>query len=125
MALDKLKCPNCGALVPGSETISHQIAERTREQLKTETLAQQEVIAAKETELTQREAALDRTVQERVEAKHHRLKLEAEATAIAAVSVELKGIRRERVHFASGGIGADGIIAIFQPPKSAFVTANE
>ena len=28
-ALDEIKCPNCGALIPVSEAISHQIAERT------------------------------------------------------------------------------------------------
>ena len=51
LGLDKLKCPNCGEMIPVSEAISHQIVERTREQLKKEGLAQQQAINAKEREL--------------------------------------------------------------------------
>jgi hypothetical protein len=95
MSLDQLKCPNCGEMIPVSETISHQIAERTREQLKQETLAQQKAITAKEKELAEREVALDHAVQERVNAQQSQIKKEAEAIARSALSVELEDLRRQ------------------------------
>ena len=55
-ALDEIKCPNCGELIPVSEAISHQIAEKTRAELKAETLRQQKVFAAREIELKEKEA---------------------------------------------------------------------
>ena len=33
---DEIKCPNCGELIPVSQAIYHQIADRTREELKAE-----------------------------------------------------------------------------------------
>jgi hypothetical protein len=95
LGLDKLKCPNCGEMIPVSEAISHQIVERTREQLKKEGLAQQQAINAKERELLDREEALDRTVQDRVKAQHAEIELQARATAKAAISVELDDLRRQ------------------------------
>jgi hypothetical protein len=95
LALDKLRCPNCGELIPVSETISHQIAERTHEQLRKATQEQQRVFTAKENELADREAALDRVVDERVATRQSQLASEAEAKALAAVSVELEDLRRQ------------------------------
>ena len=95
LGLDKLKCPNCGEMIPVSEAISHQIVERTREQLKKEGLAQQQAINAKERELLDREEALDRTVQDRVKAQQAEIELQARATAKAAISVELDDLRRQ------------------------------
>jgi hypothetical protein len=97
IALDKIKCPNCGAMIPVSETISHQIAERTREQLRKETFAQQEAITEKENELAEREALLDRTVEERVKAQQSQIKNQTEVAVRAAVSVELEDLRRQAV----------------------------
>ena len=95
LGLDKLKCPNCGEMIPVSEAISHQIVERTREQLKKEGWAQQQAINAKERELLDREEALDRTVQDRVKAQQAEIELLARATAKAAISVELDDLRRQ------------------------------
>src|ERR1700730_3474055 len=95
LGLDKLKCPNCGEMIPVSEAISHQIVERTREKLKKEGLAQQQAINAKERELLDREEALDRTVQDRVKAQQAEIELQARATAKAAISVELDDLRRQ------------------------------
>jgi hypothetical protein len=95
LGLDKLKCPNCGEMIPVSEAISHQIVERTREQLKKEGLAQQQAINAKGRELLDREEALDRTVQDRVKAQQAEIELQARATAKAAISVELDDLRRQ------------------------------
>ena len=95
LGFDKLKCPNCGEMIPVSEAISHQIVERTREQLKKEGLAQQQAINAKERELLDREEALDRTVQDRVKAQQAEIELQARATAKAAISVELDDLRRQ------------------------------
>ena len=35
-SLDEIKCPNCGELIPVSQTIYHQIAEQARTDLRAE-----------------------------------------------------------------------------------------
>ena len=37
-SLDNIKCPNCGELIPVSQTIYHQIAEQARADLRAEAL---------------------------------------------------------------------------------------
>jgi len=62
--------------------------------LRKETLVHQQAITAKERELTEREATLDRTVQERVKAQRSEFEQQAKAAATAAVSVELEDLKR-------------------------------
>ena len=63
-----IKCPGCGEAIPISETIHHQIAERTRQEFKAEALEGKRVLAAKERELNEKAAALDQTISERLAA---------------------------------------------------------
>ena len=67
-ALDEIKCPNCGTLIPVSEAISHQIAEKTRAEFRAEALRQQNVFAAREKDLQAKEDALEKTIQDRLRA---------------------------------------------------------
>jgi sarcosine oxidase delta subunit len=46
-ALDSIKCPNCGELIPVSETIYHQIAEKARAESKAEIAKQQRELSTK------------------------------------------------------------------------------
>jgi hypothetical protein len=80
-ALDQIKCPNCGELFPVSEALSHQIAERTRVELQSETAGQQKIFAAKEKELAEREGALEKTVQDRLSSAQMKIAEEAEKRA--------------------------------------------
>lgn len=65
-ALDRIKCPNCGELFPVSEAIYHQIADKTREELKAESIRQQKAFAAREKELKDKEESFETTVSERL-----------------------------------------------------------
>jgi hypothetical protein len=93
--LDQIKCPNCGEFFPVSETLSHQIAERARDELKSETVRQQKAFAAKEKELSDRESALEKTVEDLVKSEQARIGQEAEQRARAAVSLELEDLKKQ------------------------------
>ena len=47
-SLDNINCPNCGELIPVSQTIYHQIAEQARADLRAEALERQKALAEKE-----------------------------------------------------------------------------
>jgi hypothetical protein len=49
-----IKCPGCGEAIPISETIHHQIAERTRQEFKAEALEGKRALAAKERALNEK-----------------------------------------------------------------------
>jgi hypothetical protein len=94
-ALDKIKCPNCGELIPVSEALSHQIAEKTRAELKAEALQQQKAFAARENELKERENALDKIIQEKLKAEQVNITKEAEKKAHELVSLEIEDLKRQ------------------------------
>jgi hypothetical protein len=93
--LDEIKCPNCGTVIPVSEAISHQIAERTRAELRAEGLRQQKAFAAKEKELNEREGTLDKTIEARVEAERAKLSQDAETKARESVALEIEELKRQ------------------------------
>jgi hypothetical protein len=93
--LDSIECPGCGATIPISETIYHQVAERAEQDLKAKSLQQERVLAAREKQLQAREGALDRLVQEQVKAATADLKTQAEQQARQSVSLELEDLKRQ------------------------------
>ncbi len=93
--LDSIECPSCGEVIPISETIYHQVAERAERDLKAKSLQQERALAAREKQLQAREGAFDRLVQEHVEAATADLKTQAEQQARRSVSLELEDLRRQ------------------------------
>lgn len=94
-SLDNIKCPNCGELIPVSQTIYHQIVEQARADLRAEALEHQKALAEKEKALEARENAVDRVVEARVNAAIVARGKEAEKKAREAVLVEVgEGARR-------------------------------
>ena len=93
--LDEIKCPSCGAIIPVSETISHQIAERTRAELKTESVRQQKAFAARENELKEKESALEKTIQGRLKAEQVKVAEAADKKARYAVALEMEDLKRQ------------------------------
>ena len=94
-SLDKLKCPNCGELIPVSQTIYHQIAEQARADLRAEALERQKALAEKEKALEARENAVDEMVESRVNAAMIAREKEAEKKAREAVLVEVEDLKRQ------------------------------
>lgn len=92
--INQLKCPKCGELIPVSETIYHQIEEEARQNVNAEFAQQQSSIVEREQELKDREAGLDKTIQDRIRDAQDRLQSEATAKAQLAVSVEIDDLRR-------------------------------
>jgi len=63
--LDSITCPGCGEVIPISETIYHQVAERAERELKVKSLRQERALAEREKQLQAREDEFDQRVQER------------------------------------------------------------
>ena len=64
--LDSIKCPGCGEVIPISETIYHQVAERAERELQAKSVRQERALAEREKQLQAREEEFDRRVQEQV-----------------------------------------------------------
>jgi hypothetical protein len=94
-ALNEIRCPNCGELIPISEAISHQIAEKTRAELKAETLQQQKALTARETELKAKEDSLETVISDRLKAGQAKLLKDAQEHARQAVSLEIEDLKRQ------------------------------
>jgi len=94
-ALDRIKCPNCGELFPVSQAISHEITERTREQLKAESVRQQKAFEARDRELKEKEDTIEATVQERVKTATAAIEKDAEIKAQAVTSLEIEDLKRQ------------------------------
>lgn len=90
-----IKCPGCGEAIPISEAIQHQIAERTREEFKAEALEARRLLAARERELDEKAAALDRTVSDRLAAERATLSKEIEAQLRSGLSTEIADLQRQ------------------------------
>ena len=93
--LDEIKCPNCGELIPVSQTIYHQIAEQARADLRAEALERQKALAEKQKALEVRENAVDEVVESRVNAAMIARGKEAEKKAREAVLVEVEDLKRQ------------------------------
>ena len=46
--LDSITCPGCGEVIPISETIYHQVAERAERELKAKSVRQERALADRE-----------------------------------------------------------------------------
>jgi hypothetical protein len=93
--LDDIKCPNCGELIPISQTIYQQIADRARDQLKAETLEQRKALTLKEKELRERENAIEQTVAEQLTLARGQLQKDADKRAWDALAVEIADLRQQ------------------------------
>ena len=90
-----IKCPACGEAIPISEAIHHQIAERTRQELKAEALEGKRVLAARERELNAKAAILEQTISERLAAERINISKELEAKLRSAFSTEIADLKRQ------------------------------
>jgi hypothetical protein len=90
-----IKCPACGEAIPISEAIHHQIAERTRQEFKAEALEGKRALAVKERELSEKAAALDQTISERLAAERVNLSKELEGQLRSGFSTEIADLKRQ------------------------------
>src|SRR6516225_4976138 len=107
IGLDNIKCPGCGELIPISEAISHQIAERMRNELKANSVRQQKALSAREKAVKEQEDALEATVQGRLQAATVDIEKQAEQKARATLLVEIEDLKRQ-------GVEKDAKLSAFQ-----------
>ena len=80
-AIDKIKCPSCGELIPVNETLYHQIAEKARADAKADITAQQKALAERERAVAAKEDDLDKAVEAKLKSERARLSKEADKKA--------------------------------------------
>jgi len=101
---DKIKCPACGALIPITETLQHQLKESVRKEYEEKTAEerrslseQQEKIEQKENELKRKEKDIDERVQQIVkdelEKQKRILAQDAKKQAEDDVQLEIKDLK--------------------------------
>jgi hypothetical protein len=95
MVFDSIACPGCGEVIPISEMIYHQVAERAERDLKAKSAGRERALVEKERQLQEREGAFDHRVQEQVKAATANLKTIAEQQARQSVALELEDLRRQ------------------------------
>jgi hypothetical protein len=93
-AIDKIKCPSCGELIPVNETLYHQIADKARAKAKAEITAQQKALAERERAVAAKEEDIDKAVATKLKAEKTRLSKEAEKKAREAAAVEIEDLKR-------------------------------
>lgn len=95
--LDKLKCPNCGHRIPIDEILSHDIAERTREEMRAEVVSMQEDMTKREKALVDREKVNEQTIAARVKLAAQTARQEEEQRARDAVAAEMQSLQIRHV----------------------------
>lgn len=105
-ALDTITCPKCGESIAVNETLYHQITEKARADVQTETLKQQKELVEREKEVQKKEQdlaqtlaaktqALDLEFQKKIELEKQTIKALAMKEAEAAQSLELKDLQQQ------------------------------
>lgn len=99
---DKIKCPNCGELIPLTATLQHQLREQARAELKKELVEQQKALTARERDLQTKEealstaeASLENRVHEALASEKAKIAAGERKKAEEAVAVEVKDLRAQ------------------------------
>jgi hypothetical protein len=95
-----IRCPNCGTEFPVTDVLHHQIAEHCDARVRDEVARQQRMLAAKESNLQAREAAIQRAEEEaedrlkkRLESERELLEAKIRAETRADLEVEITDLR--------------------------------
>ena len=93
--LDEIKCPNCGTIIPVTEALRHQMAERIQGEFKQENDLREKELAKREAQLATDAEAIDKRVQSKIQQERVKLEADAKKHAEEAVSTEVKDMRAQ------------------------------
>lgn len=100
--LDRINCPECGAEIPITETLHHQLAEQAKAELRQQISQERKALTEKEKLLKEREGNLARAEQDNEKRLQKRLEVEKSKLLQAAlnrargeVAVELADVRAD------------------------------
>jgi hypothetical protein len=93
--LDNIRCPHCRHVIPISEMLSHQIAERARAQSKAEIEQLRTALAREQREIKEREKKVEVLVEKRVAAKVAKIEADAREKARGSVSLEIQDLKNQ------------------------------
>jgi hypothetical protein len=93
--LDTIRCPNCRYVIPISEMLSHQIAERARAQSKAEIEELRTALAREQREIKEREKKVEILVEKRVAARVAKIEQDEREKARGSVLLEIKDLKNQ------------------------------
>jgi hypothetical protein len=93
--LDTIRCPNCRHVIPISEMLSHQIAERARAQSKAEIEELRTALAREQREIKEREKKVEVLVEKRVATRVAKIEQDEREKARGSVSLEIKDLNNQ------------------------------
>ena len=88
--LDNIRCPHCRHVIPISEMLSHQIAERARAQSKSEIEELRTTLARQQQQIKERESKVELVVEKQVATRVAKIEADAREKARGSVSLEIK-----------------------------------
>lgn len=99
---DSIRCPDCGAVIPITETLHHQLAEQAKAELRQQIAHERKVLTEKEGQLKRREVSLvsaeqdiEKRVQKRIETEKVKVQEAALGKARGEIAVELADLRAD------------------------------
>jgi hypothetical protein len=101
-SFSNVKCTNCGALIPITQALQHQLSEEAEARVRQEIARREQVLSAKESALVTREqnltvaeARIESAVQERLASERSRLEENVKAAARNDLEIELSALRTQ------------------------------
>ena len=93
--LDNIRCPHCRHVIPISEMLSHQIAERARMQSASEIQELRTALAQQQREIKERESKIEVLVEKQVATRVAKIEADAREKARGSVSLEIKDLKNQ------------------------------
>lgn len=93
-SLDKVQCPQCGASIPITEAIQHQLSERL-EEMENRITQREGTLTERERDLEQAKKAIDQQVQQKLQLERTKLEQDTQKKVMETVSLELRDLRSQ------------------------------
>ncbi len=95
MADEIVKCPRCGAQIPISEVLTHQIRDRLKEEMEVGVRKQEAALAEREKKLTEAKAAIDQQVALKLKAEIGRIQTQEAKKVEDRIKTELEDLKSQ------------------------------
>jgi len=95
MADEIVKCPRCGAQIPISEVLTHQIRDRLKEEIEISVRKQEAALAEREKKLTEAKAAIDQQVALKLKAEIGRIQAQEAKKVEDRIKTELEDLKSQ------------------------------
>ncbi|PJA02328.1 DUF2130 domain-containing protein [bacterium (Candidatus Gribaldobacteria) CG_4_10_14_0_2_um_filter_36_18] len=93
--LDKIKCPQCGKLIPVTEAFRHQLTEQVKKEFEEKAIKQQQEFVVREKKVAEREKDIEKQIQKRIVQERTKIEGEAQKKAKESFAIEMEDLQAE------------------------------